>query len=52
MDTDQTTKVKEKDNHEKEASSPGYEEDTIEVVYELLRADQASQIVLHRPRDC
>ncbi len=42
VDTDHTTKVKDKDNHEKEASS--YEEDSIEVVYELLRADQASRI--------
>lgn len=42
VDTDHATMVKDKDKHEKEAST--YEEDSIEVVYELLRADQASRI--------
>jgi len=51
VDTDHTTKVKETDNNENEASTPGYEEDTIEVVYELLRADQVSRIVHHRHYD-
>ena len=51
VDTDHATKVKEKDKHEKEASSPGYEEDSIEVVYELLRADQVGRIVHHRHYD-
>lgn len=51
VDTDNATKVKEKDEHEKEASSPGYEEDSVEVVYELRRADQVSRSVLHRRSD-
>ena len=51
VDTDQATKVKEKDKHEKEASAPGYEEDAIEVDYELLRADQASRIERRRQND-
>ena len=45
VDTDHTTKVKDQDNHEKGA--PPHEEDNIEVievVYELLRADQVSRI--------
>jgi hypothetical protein len=46
VDTDQATKVKEKEKHEKEPSSLGYDEDTIEVVYELLRADQVTGIVI------
>lgn len=44
VDADHTTKVKDKDNHDKEA--PSHEEDNvevIEVVYELLRADQVSR---------
>lgn len=53
VDTDQANKVKENDKHEKEASAPGFEEDTIEivVVYDLLRADQASRHLLHRYKD-
>lgn len=46
VDTDQATRVKEKEKHEREASALGYEEDTIEVVYELLRADKVSRIIL------
>lgn len=42
VDADQPTRVKEIDKHEREASALSYEEDTIEVVYELLRADQVS----------
>lgn len=42
VDTDHATMVKDKDKHEKEASA--YEEDSTEVVYELLRASQVSRI--------
>jgi Protein of unknown function (DUF3684) len=51
VDTDQVAKVKGMDKHEKETSTPGYEEDTIEVVYELLRADQVGRMVSYRLND-
>jgi len=52
VDTDQATRVKDKEKHEREASALSHEEDTIEVVYELLRADQVSRIVLRLHNHC
>jgi hypothetical protein len=51
VDPDHATKVKENDKHEKEVSAPDYEEDTVEVDYELLRADQVGRILHHRHYD-